>query len=260
MEAMLAQRRAEHQAAWQRFVARYPRRAKAVRRRLDNIAKAFRQREAARSEGTRVIGVIRSFYLRVGEVTGLGDDVFFLPFAEMLALLEGEDAATAFIPARRATHERYSALPPYPAVINGRFDPFQWAADPQRRHDLYDAHASVAGDDSTTISGFAGAAGEVEGTVRVIDDLAVADQLRPGEILVTATTNIGWTPVFPRAAAVVTDVGAPLSHAAIVARELGVPAVVGTGDATTRLRTGDRVRVNGGQGTVILLDEEGENG
>jgi pyruvate,water dikinase len=70
---------------------------------------------------------------------------------------------------------------------------------------------------------------------------------------VAVTTNVGWTPIFPRAAAVVTDVGAPLSHAAIVARELGIPAVVGCGSATTRLRTGDRVRVDGGQGTVEIL-------
>ncbi len=71
----------------------------------------------------------------------------------------------------------------------------------------------------------------------------------------TATTNIGWTPIFPRAAAIVTDVGAPLSHAAIVARELGIPAVVGCGSATMRLCTGDRVRVDGGRGTVELLDK-----
>jgi len=66
-------------------------------------------------------------------------------------------------------------------------------------------------------------------------------------------TNIGWTPLFPRAAAIVTDLGAPLSHTAIVARELGIPAVVGCGNATTRLKTGDRVRVNGGLGSVELL-------
>jgi len=64
---------------------------------------------------------------------------------------------------------------------------------------------------------------------------------------------VGWTPLFPRAAAIVTGVGAPLSHAAIVARELGIPAVVGCNDATMRLRTGDRVRVNGGQGAVETL-------
>ena len=100
---------------------------------------------------------------------------------------------------------------------------------------------------SNTLSGFAGAAGRVEGRVRVLDGPEQGDQFQPGEILVAVTTNVGWTPIFPRAAAVVTDVGAPLSHAAIVARELGIPAVVGCGSATTRLRTGDRVRVDGGR-------------
>jgi len=71
---------------------------------------------------------------------------------------------------------------------------------------------------------------------------------------VARTTNVGWTPLFPRAAAVITDVGAPLSHAAIVARELGIPAVVGCIDATMRLRTGDRVLVDGGRGVVEILD------
>ena len=88
----------------------------------------------------------------------------------------------------------------------------------------------------------------------MIADAGHGDQLRPGEVLVTTVTNVGWTPMFPRAAAVVTDVGAPLSHAAIVARELGIPAVVGCGDATMRLRTGDRVRVDGSAGSVDVLD------
>ena len=69
----------------------------------------------------------------------------------------------------------------------------------------------------------------------------------------TTVTNVGWTPLFPRATAVVTDLGAPLSHASIVARELGIPAVVGTGNATMRLRDGDRVRVDGERGTVEVL-------
>ncbi|MGD9405629.1 MAG: PEP-utilizing enzyme, partial [Anaerolineae bacterium] len=73
----------------------------------------------------------------------------------------------------------------------------------------------------------------------------------------TVLTDIAWTPLFLRAAAVVTDVGAPLSHAAIVARELGIPAVVGCGDATMRLKTGDRVLVDGSQGTVQILSSTG---
>ena len=76
--------------------------------------------------------------------------------------------------------------------------------------------------------------------------------LEKGEILVASTTNVGWTPLFPRAAAVITDVGAPLSHAAIIARELGIPAVVGTSNATMRLKTGDLVTVNGTKGIVLI--------
>ena len=97
------------------------------------------------------------------------------------------------------------------------------------------------------------AAGIAEDRARVIATADEGDQLQPGEILVTTVTNVGWTPLFPRAAAVVTDVGTPLSHTAIVARELGIPVVVGCGNATMRLHTGDRVRVNGGQGTVEVL-------
>jgi pyruvate,water dikinase len=93
----------------------------------------------------------------------------------------------------------------------------------------------------------------VEGSVRRLDSPEQAGELQPGEILVTAMTDISWTPIFPRLAAVVTDVGAPLSHAAIVARELGIPAAVGCGDATLRLRTGERVRVDGGRGMVERL-------
>jgi pyruvate,water dikinase len=98
-----------------------------------------------------------------------------------------------------------------------------------------------------------GSAGQVEGLVRRLDSPDDGIELQTGEILVASQTNIGWTLFFPRAAALVTDVGAPLSHAAIVARELGIPAVVNCGDATARLHTGDRVRVDGSAGQVEIL-------
>jgi pyruvate,water dikinase len=88
---------------------------------------------------------------------------------------------------------------------------------------------------------------------RLVDHPDKGQLFQQGEILVAVQTDVVWTLLFPRAAAVVTDVGAPLSHAAIVARELGIPAVVGCGDATTRIRTGDRIRVDGAQGTVEIL-------
>jgi pyruvate,water dikinase len=158
------------------------------------------------------------------------------------------------VAARRASYETYQALPPYPALIRGRFDPIRWATDPNRRSDYYDERAQPAEPDDT-ITGFPGAAGVVEGIARVLRAPEDAAQLRDGEILVTVVTNIGWTPIFPRAAAVVTDVGAPLSHAAIVARELGIPAVVGCGNATMLLHSGDRVRVDGSNGIVEVLHQ-----
>jgi len=168
-------------------------------------------------------------------------------------LLAGDQAARQRLQPRRTAYEKYTALPPYPAMIIGRFDPFAWAAHPHRRTDLFDTRRAAPAAVSTTIQGFAGAAGTVEGTVRRIDRIEDADQVLPGEILVTTITNVGWTPIFPRLAAIVTDIGAPLSHAAIVARELGIPAVVGCGSATMLLHTGDRVRVDGGRGVVEIL-------
>jgi pyruvate,water dikinase len=259
IEALIARQQAAYTAAWERFCARFsarqPRKVKAMQLRLEKAAQAAHQREAVRSEATRASTVIRAFALRAGELTGVGEDVFFLTIDEVLSLLAGDDTVRRFIPLRKETYERYRALPPYPTIIVGRFDPFQWAADPNRRSDIYNANAPAAPrpGSSDMIKGFAGALGIVEGTVRRLDRLEDSDQLQPGEILVTTLTNIGWTPLFPRLAAIITDLGAPLSHAAIVARELGIPAVVGCGNATMRLKTGDRVRVNGGQGFVEIL-------
>ncbi|MBN1485297.1 MAG: hypothetical protein JXA37_11310 [Chloroflexia bacterium] len=256
VEALLARRRAEFESAWQRLQERYPRQADKLRRQIDKVGPAARLREAVRDEVTRFLWVERSWALRAGELSDLGEDIFMLTIDEALALLSGNKAAIAYIPTRKQAYARYRALPPYPMIIRGSFDAFQWAADPNRRNDIYDASTAAPVSMSSTIRGFAGATGRVEGRVRVLMGPEQGDQLQPGEILVAVTTNVGWTPIFPRAAAVVTDVGAPLSHAAIVARELGIPAVVGCGSATTRLRTGDRVRVDGGQGTVDMLDGE----
>jgi pyruvate,water dikinase len=252
VDTLLARQKEAHDAAWERFRQRYPRKASGMRRRIDRAARGAHDRELARSELVRVFWPLRAFVQRAGALTGRGEDLFFLSIDELLALLGGDDSALAFIRARRETHARYRALPPYPALIRGRFDPFQWAADPRRRSDRFDARGEGT-PASDAITGFPGAAGVIEGRARVLLSADDGAQLQPGEILVTNVTNVGWTPLFPRAAAVVTDIGAPLSHAAIVARELGIPAVVGCGNATMRLRTGDQIRVNGAQGTVEVL-------
>ncbi|WP_440105182.1 PEP/pyruvate-binding domain-containing protein [Streptosporangium sp. H16] len=251
--ALLDRQREAREAAWRRFGERYPRKVAGTRLRVARWNAIVRDRESARSEVIRAFWALRSFVLRAGELTGHGDDLFFLSIQEILAVLRGDDAPAEKVAVRRATYERYAALPAYPTLIVGRFDPERWAADPGRRGDIFDARGGGA-PVSDTVTGFPGAPGVVEGVVRVIAGPEDGDRLAPGEILVTTLTNIGWTPMFPRAAAVVTDMGAPLSHASIVARELGIPAVVGTGNATMRLRDGDRIRVDGERGTVELLE------
>ena len=253
-DALLANQEAARAAAWKRLVRQDPKKAAAARKLIARWARVARDREAARSEVARSAWVARTWVRRAGQLTGHGDDLFFLELPETVDLLHGHPAPLAKVPARRASYETYQALPPYPALIRGRFDPIRWAADPNRRSDYYDERAQPAKPDDT-ITGFPGAAGVVEGTAHILRTPEDAAQLGDGEILVTTVTNIGWTPIFPRAAAVVTDVGAPLSHAAIVARELGIPAVVGCGNATMRLHSGDRIRVDGSHGTVEVLHQ-----
>ncbi|MET0693039.1 MAG: PEP/pyruvate-binding domain-containing protein [Propionibacteriaceae bacterium] len=105
------------------------------------------------------------------------------------------------------------------------------------------------------LSGTGASAGRVTAVARVLEGPQDFASLQAGDILVAGITTPAWTSLFARAAGVVTDVGGPLSHSSIVAREYGIPAVLGTGAATRRIRSGQRVTVDGDAGTVTLLDE-----
>ncbi|WP_127128727.1 PEP-utilizing enzyme [Georgenia sp. SYP-B2076] len=107
---------------------------------------------------------------------------------------------------------------------------------------------------STTLTGGPGSLGVVEGPVRVLKSEKDLPELLPGEILVAPITAPSWAPAFAVASGVITDIGGMMCHAAIVCREYGIPAVVGTGFATARLTTGQRVRIDGKAGTVTILD------
>jgi pyruvate,water dikinase len=107
---------------------------------------------------------------------------------------------------------------------------------------------------SALIRGIACSAGRVTAPAKVLHGPEDFDQIAPGEVLVAAITTPAWTPLFAMAGAVVTDVGGPLSHGSIVAREYGIPAVLGTGVATRRIRSGQMVTVDGGRGMVQILD------
>ncbi len=107
--------------------------------------------------------------------------------------------------------------------------------------------------DAAQLAGMAASPGVVEGVARVVGGAEELGEVQEGEILVTRITAPSWGPVFGRIAAAVTDIGGMMSHAAIVCREYGLPAVTGVGSATSTIRTGQRLRVDGNTGTVSVL-------
>src|SRR5690606_22981714 len=106
---------------------------------------------------------------------------------------------------------------------------------------------------ASSVHGIGASGGMVEGIVRIVHDPAFTD-IEPDEVLVCVTTDPSWASALFLSSALVVDIGGMLSHAAVVAREVGVPCVIGTGNGTKALRTGDRVRVNGNEGTVEILE------
>jgi len=108
-------------------------------------------------------------------------------------------------------------------------------------------------DSISELKGFAGSPGIVEGLARVCKTVAEVGQLQEGEILVAPTTSPSWAPAFAKLKACITDVGGVMSHAAIVCREYGLPAVVGTGHATKIIRSGMMLRVDGSTGVIYIV-------
>jgi pyruvate,water dikinase len=102
------------------------------------------------------------------------------------------------------------------------------------------------------IKGLGASAGKVTATARVLFSPEDFSKMKQGDVLVAVTTTPAWTPLFTLASAVVTDIGGPLSHSSIVAREYGIPAVLATGNATRRIQDGQTITVDGGAGTVTL--------
>jgi pyruvate,water dikinase len=198
-----------------------------------------------------------------------GEDIFMLSRHEAHEALEelslmwgtggeplGPQHWPPIVERRRALLKRLEEWTPPPALgampeaVNDPLAVMLWGITPSRLQEW----AQASGDDSTIV-GAAASAGEAEGTARVLRDHADIAAVREGEILVCTVTSPAWAPVFPKLKATVTDIGGVMSHAAIVCREYGMPAVVGTGRATAVIRTGMRIRVNGSTGVVTVLDD-----
>jgi len=143
------------------------------------------------------------------------------------------------------------ALGPVPDIIDDPAIVMLWGIT---RENLDTWMKGDSDDDSKEIRGFAASNGVVEGIARVIKSAQEIDRLEQGDILVCQVTNPTWAPIFQKISAAVSDIGGSMSHAAIVAREYGLPAVVGTGKATVKIADGQRIRVDGARGIVTLLD------
>lgn len=256
LHAMLKAQEEAFSEALSEFKSSYPSKAKWVDKKIEKYRNANAFREEIRSKGVRIFCVFREYIRRVGALNDIGDDIFFLMYKEMFALLKGDRSVIKLIPERKKTYERYLTYPPFPNLIIGRFDPDEWIKDPNRRTDYFVADLDRSAEEGESdVKGFPGAAGVVTGKAKVILSIDDIDKIEKGDILVTTATNIGWTLAFPKVSAIVTDIGAPLSHAAIVAREFGIPAVVGCGNATTVLKTGDLITVDGAHGKVTVIKE-----
>lgn len=213
-------------------------------------------REATRDRAVRLTLPVKQAYRellrRSAERGGTADPVelALLRPDELASYLADPSSLSDTLAERSALHARFAAVEP-------RFFITSQAEVPsieQLEAEQAAAVAVSAATPGTVLTGNAGCAGVVRGRVRVVLDPDAAFDLMPGEVLVAPLTDPAWTPLFLPAAAVVVNVGALMSHAVIVSRELGIPCVVAVADATRRLSDGMLVEVDGTAGTVTVLE------
>ncbi|NHZ72464.1 MAG: phosphoenolpyruvate synthase, partial [Aquificales bacterium] len=197
----------------------------------------------------RMFGVVRQGLLESGkELTDQGliqqpEDLFYLRIDELYALAAGEDRDWIKIIAdRKATADREKERKLIPRLL---------LSDGRAFYEGVGGKTAVAADG--TLVGSPVSPGVVEGIVHIIFN-PYESQLEPGEILVCPGTDPAWTPLFLAAGGLVMEVGGLMTHGSVVAREYGIPAVVGVSNVTTQLKTGQRIRVDGTAGTVTILD------
>lgn len=178
------------------------------------------------------------------------EDVFMFSVPELRELASGDGSGIGVARERRSAMAHWATVTPPPMVGTDYGPP---PDNPITRAILRFFGGPPPASEQNVIRGNAGSSGTVRGIARLVMTLDDADRLGSGEIMVTPTTSPPWTPLFGIAAAVVTDTGGALSHCAIVAREYGIPAVVGTGTATAIIREGQTIEVDGDAGTVRLF-------
>ena len=199
-------------------------RRRALRRKLDRLRTFIWLREEMRDLSSQMYYLIRRYALEIARRRGLGDDVFFLSFADIVA----DDRSR--IEANREVYESYRNF-----------------RAPNEIGAAYEEQPPLLGG---PLRGLAASGGTAKGRAYIAGSVAEAADMQAGQILVCPFTDPGWTPVLDRAAGVVAETGGLLSHSAVICREYGIPAVLGVAGATTRIRHGQTVVVQGDLGIV----------
>lgn len=193
-------------------------------RKLDRLRRFVWLREELRDLSSRMYYLIRRHALEIARRRGLGDDIFFMTFREVIA----DDRSN--ITQARAVYEGHRHF--------------------RAPNEIGDRYAAAVAPAPGALRGIAASPGTARGPVHRARNVAEALQAAPGAVLVCPFTDPGWTPALDRVVAVVTETGGLLSHAAVICREFGIPAVLGVPDALHRLRDGQTVVVRGGEGVV----------
>jgi phosphohistidine swiveling domain-containing protein len=181
------------------------------------------------------------------------DDVVYLRYNELRQVIGSGDAidARALIAQRRREREEQAKLRPRDWV--GTVTPSQLAFPYWVNWGYPDRFHQKQSEDHAVITGIGASPGVLEGTARVVRTVDEFDQVQEGDILVCQMTNPAWVVLFTKIAGLVTDTGGTTSHPAVLSREFGIPAVIGTSVATARIATGDRIRIDGGAGRVEVV-------
>jgi pyruvate,water dikinase len=213
----------------------------------DRMRKLIGMRESPKFFIVRLFGIYRAALLEQAQrlagqgVLAQAEDIFFLHFDDLRRYARGEPVdLRAIVSAERASYERERARRRMPRLILSTGEAFYEGLQTGGEGDLVGDPVSP---------------GVVEGRAHVVLD-PHGVRLQPGEILVCQATDPGWTPLFLTAGGLVMEIGGMVTHGSVVAREYGIPAVVGVHEATARIQSGQRIRVDGTQGRVTLLDDE----
>jgi pyruvate,water dikinase len=221
---------------------------------LRNARRAVRNRENTRFARTRAYGVARSMFQSIGkDLAGRGilisaTDIFYLNLEEVYGIYQGTLTCTNlkdFVGMRKQQYAEYEKEEPSPRFLTR--SAVYW----QNRFEIQ--QSTAANVEGADLVGLPCCPGIVEGIVKVISS-AKEDLTLQGEILVAARTDPGWVPLYPSISGLLVERGSLLSHSAIVAREMGIPTIVGINGLCNTLKSGMKVRMNGEKGTIEIIN------